>query len=201
MLGFHMFVDERRLMQAQLIWAVALMSLIVLTVIGCQGEPDIPDQAVIADNGVMTDYLDAARRAGQRKSPPDTDLDSLAYNMAVITGNGTPNPANFERFRFLVPRFTELCSDLSTDLEVANLAVAAQMVMEEGGLTENLREVAENVHWVVTSLYARSPSLMQMKDVCREIFTLYATGRQGGLSAAEAREFLFGVIEGLAFPR
>lgn len=188
-------------MHAQLMWAVVLMSAIILTVIGCQGESDIPDQVVTADNGVMNDYRDAARRAGQRKSPPDTDLNSLAYSMAVITGNGTPNPTNFERFRFLVPRFTRLCSDLSTDLEVANLAVAAHMVMEEGGLTENLREVSENAHWVVTSLYARSPSLMQMKDVCREIFTLYSTGRLGGLSATEAREFLFGVIEGLAFPQ
>ena len=169
--------------------------------IGCQGEPIETGEAIDADDVVMKDYLDAASRAGQDKSPPDTDLNSLAYSMAVISGNGTPNLENFERFRFLVPRFTRICSDVSTHLEAANLAVAAQMVMEEGGLEENLREVSENAHRVVSSLYARSPSLLQMKDVCRELFTLYATGRLGGLSAAEAREFLVEVIEGLAFPQ
>ena len=153
------------------------------------------------DRTVMRDYLDAAQRAIKDTSSQDTDLDSIAYSMAIISGSGTPNPADFDHFRHWLSSFTVLCPDLSTHVESANNAVSAQLVMEQEGVVESLRDVSDSVHFIVMDLHKISASLFQIPNVCSDMFTLYATMRLAGTPPGEARENLVALTKALAFPQ
>ncbi|MXX53179.1 MAG: hypothetical protein F4Z35_04370 [Dehalococcoidia bacterium] len=142
-----------------------------------------------------------AYKPNQREQIPASDLESLATAMAGISGAGAIYPSTVQHFRFLIPRFTEICTDVSTQLDMTNLIVATLMVMEEDGLTENLRDLSDSLYWILTSLYARSPNPLNMKDLCHGIFPMYASARISGMSARDAREGIVDLVFAAAFPQ
>ena len=108
---------------------------------------------------------------------------SLSQQLAIIA-SGWTDPEAQQRFEFIVPRFVRACSDTSTEQGVGDSLVKAHRLLQEATVADEeggLLGVSNSLYSIVMRQGAGSPNSAN----CSDLFALYVTLRQMGMSAAE----------------
>ena len=137
------------------------------------------------------------RRAPKPTSTPVSNLDVIAMQMAVISGED--NSVTRQRFKFFIPRFVEICPEMPNSDRASNHLVIAYEELERAGLSgeEGLVDVSNNLYRIVVDIDTFASSNDIPMPRCIELFAFYTTLRLEGWSAQEAREGVVDVTVGI----
>ena len=128
----------------------------------------------------------ALTACGGDEPAPKSELDDISETMAVISGNDDDT----QRFRFLLPRFVDRCSDILSVTNAGDMLAFSYKQESEAGLEreEGLLAISNNLYSVVSEVRAAAERAEAASPKCAELFAMYLVGREEGQSADEAKD-------------
>ncbi len=129
------------------------------------------------------------------------DEPSLAEKLTTIESpRWRDRELTLRRFEFLLPRFVNLCKDMDMEVQAADALVVAHRLIKEAGIAEGLLEVFNNMYEVTSEVSAIASLAGASPPDCIEIWAMYATVRQQGMTSEDAKVGVVDVVRGIYFP-
>lgn len=123
-------------------------------------------------------------------APQANDKNDPAYMLMIISSPKFSDRETVEtRFRFILPKFVENCSDVNRDMKAADMLVVVHNEIKKAGLVkqEGLLETA-NILFQVTSRISIGARNAGAPMRCSEIWAMYTSLRLQGFSIDDAAE-------------
>ena len=120
----------------------------------------------------------------------DSTLDNTVHNLTVIASPSFgKRDATEKRFRFILPAFVEHCSDVGKAVNAADMLVVVHQHLDKAGLAseEDLLTMSNTLHRMTIQIGNRAAAV-NVPLKCAEIWAMYLSSRQGGLSVEESRD-------------
>ena len=122
-----------------------------------------------------------------------------AQNLTIITSPSfSERKAVEKRYRFLLPKFVQRCSDIPNDDMAADMLVTSHSVIKEAGLEneEGLLDFTNNLFSMTSQIYFHAQAA-GVPVRCSRIWAMYVLVREEGLSQSDAMSQLPELVRSL----
>ena len=122
--------------------------------------------------------------------------EDYAYKLMMLSDVKFSAMGNTEkRYRFVMPRLAEKCSDAETGESAANMVYVAYTKLDEAGLgvSENLVTLTENIYQLTSQSYAKAKQA-DIPFKCSEVWALYLSARLEGMQPKAAMKGIISIF-------